>query len=121
MQLDRRNIYVCEKCGEHIVTLDIDEGVTPMFLLGCLATKGCDGFKMVSQMYPKRLAFKYKPSHVWYARKIKRNMDEGLKDHLRRGGLDIRPITTQEFDQWWYKDIPGLLNDEAESEEAHNT
>lgn len=49
-RVGRENVYVCDKCHGHIVTVDRDPGVTPMFL-GCRATEGCDG-QMVSSGYP---------------------------------------------------------------------
>lgn len=36
MSEPRINVYVCEKCGGHTVTVDVDEGVTP-FMIGCHA------------------------------------------------------------------------------------
>lgn len=36
MREPRINVYVCEKCHGHTVTVDVDEGVTP-FMIGCHA------------------------------------------------------------------------------------
>lgn len=36
MNEPRINVYVCQKCGGHTVTVDVDEGVTP-FMIGCHA------------------------------------------------------------------------------------
>ena len=45
----KKNIYTCDKCKGHIVTVDIDRGVTP-FMVECKATLGCKGM-MKSSMY----------------------------------------------------------------------
>jgi hypothetical protein len=82
------NKYICQTCAGSIVTVDIDEGVTP-FTLNCRATQGCGG-KMISEMY--RVDQSLKPEFEFYKvteRKLKR-MDAATADHCRRGGLLIR-------------------------------
>lgn len=96
MSEPRVNVYVCQKCGGHTVTVDVDEGVTP-FMIGChaketephpaesglrafeeaLAKKGvrvkerlklkCDGMAH-SSFYPKgpRPAHIGEPKWEWY-------------------------------------------------------
>ena len=46
---ERINQYTCRDCKESTVTVDVDEGVTPMFL-ACRATPDCKG-TMASAMY----------------------------------------------------------------------
>ena len=46
----RKNIYKCQKCGGEIVTIDTDEGVTPVFLAPCFANNACGGV-MQSALY----------------------------------------------------------------------
>lgn len=100
MEKDRRNIYTCDECFGQIVTLDVDEGVTPMFLR-CRATPKCEG-NMSSAMYPKRLPIKYKPTYEWYkpTGKAFKKLNSGMKDHVERGGLDLRPILKKNYDEW---------------------
>src|SRR5687768_10420783 len=45
----KKNIYVCDACKGHIVTVDRDHGVTP-FMITCHATLFCKGM-MKSSMY----------------------------------------------------------------------
>lgn len=45
------NAYTCDTCGLNTVTIDVDLGVTPMFL-ACRRTPGCKG-RGVSAGYPK--------------------------------------------------------------------
>ena len=81
------NQYTCKGCGERIITIDKDEGTTPM-QLACRATVGCGG-SMVSSMYRVNQAMK--PTHEWYkpAHKIK---NPAMREHVKMGGLMIRRI-----------------------------
>lgn len=45
----RLNIYTCEKCRGHVLTRDVDKGVTP-FMIPCMATDDCDAM-MTSSFY----------------------------------------------------------------------
>lgn len=87
----RLNRYTCQKCGQGIVTIDEDEGVTP-FMLACRATKGCDGI-MQSSFYrtdesegAAQFAWR-KPSRKEYEAS-----SPGMKQHFDMGGLDIHQI-----------------------------
>lgn len=90
------NAYRCDKCGGNTVTLDVDEGVTPMFL-GCRADgteTGCDG-RAVSMGYPKGPAPAWAvPQWEWYkpAPIEMRGMSPEMRDHIQRGGLALRRI-----------------------------
>jgi len=82
------NQYTCRECDRNIVTIDVDEGVTP-FMLACRATDGCKGM-MVSGMY--RVDQTLKPQFEWYQptpKKIKK-LNPEMRDHCERGGLLIR-------------------------------
>jgi hypothetical protein len=91
----RENVYTCPKCKGMTVTVDIDEGVTPMFL-NCRASGregDCDGMA-VSAMYPKGPRPPHVPAPAWewfkptgkdYAR-----LSPAMKEHVDAGGLDIR-------------------------------
>lgn len=93
-RVGRENCYVCDKCLEHIVTVDRDPGVTPMFL-SCRATEGCDG-QMVSSMYPdpsKKPASIGPATWEWYRPDFTQHYDREMKDHINRGGLILRRIS----------------------------
>ena len=91
----RENVYTCPKCHGFTVTVDVDEGVTPMFLK-CRASGSegdCDG-NAVSAMYPKgpRPSYVPAPSWEWFkpTGKAYKKLSPAMKDHVDRGGLDIR-------------------------------
>ncbi|MBN8995919.1 MAG: hypothetical protein J0H94_11900 [Rhizobiales bacterium] len=87
----KKNIYVCERCKGHIVTVDRDEGITP-FVLACRATEGCLG-PMRSSMYRVfdqdiGAGFEwYKPEAAEAA-----GLPPAYAEHVRSGGLLIRKI-----------------------------
>lgn len=98
----RINVYVCQVCGGHTVTVDVDEGVTP-FMIGCRRQQGprrqCKGIAQSSfyQRVPLHIG---EPQWEWY-----RPTDEQLKniysgdsleqmrEHVAKGGLDLRGRT----------------------------
>lgn len=94
---DQINIYSCPECGQETVTIDRDEGTTPMFLK-CRATPGCMG-RAVSRFYPK-FAPGEAPEPVWEW--YKPNAEEATKQgpamlhHAMMGGLFLRPIAPKE-------------------------
>lgn len=53
---DYLNTYVCEKCGHHVLTLDLEAGVTPFMIL----CERCDG-TMTSRCYHQ-----HQPNFLWY-------------------------------------------------------
>lgn len=85
----RLNIYVCDDCGLHIVTKDVDQGTTP-FIVNCQCTPRCLG-KMYSSMYrvwdPKE---KMRWTHEWYKPSVLLNMSPAVLDHVANGGLLLR-------------------------------
>lgn len=95
-RVGRENVYSCETCGGHIVTVDRDPGVTPMFL-GCRATDGCTG-RMHSNGYPDPAT---KPAHIgpatweWFRPASTKGMSAGMRQHVEQGGLELREIATQ--------------------------
>lgn len=42
MAKGEKNSYTCIKCRQQIITIDSNDGTTPMGIR-CRATKGCDG------------------------------------------------------------------------------
>lgn len=93
--MSRENVYTCPKCRGYTVTVDVDEGVTP-FLLDCRASgreADCDGMAR-SAMYPQgpRPAHIPEPAWEWFkpTGKAYKRLSPAMKDHVDRGGLDIR-------------------------------
>ena len=88
MSKGKKNGYTCQKCNGQIVTIDIDDGVTP-FAIACRATKDCDGL-MYSAFYsiPQFLPAQYE----WFKPKSLKGYGREMKEHIRKGGLDMREI-----------------------------
>lgn len=83
----KKNIYVCEKCQGHVVTVDVDAGVTP-FMLGCKATDGCKGM-MKSSMY-RVYDQTMKAAFEWHLQSSTVGMSEAMNHHTEMGGLSLR-------------------------------
>lgn len=88
------NAYTCPVCHLNTVTIDVDPGVTPMFL-GCRRTPGCTGMA-TSAGYPagpppeellKHLDWEWSTPTEREFRKLSHE----TKDHVERGGLVLRP------------------------------
>lgn len=85
------NIYTCEVCRGHIVTRDLDAGVTP-FMIGCEVDSCCPGF-MKSSMY-RVFDERMRESHQW---RKPQNVDELAAlsrheaEHVANGGLILYP------------------------------
>lgn len=65
MSDERINVYVCQKCGGHTVTVDVDEGVTP-FMIGCHAKESTvhpaeGGDKAYAEALERDLGVRVKP------------------------------------------------------------
>ena len=85
------NVYTCESCGSRIVTVDRHEGTTP-FMIAC-EREGCLGYAQ-SSFYrnPERLT----PTKEWFRPSFFHRLclrGAGQRDHVRRGGLLLRPIS----------------------------
>lgn len=87
------NTYTCRVCAARIVTINRVEGTTP-FMLNCRVKPGCKGV-MQSGFY--RGDQSETPTHEWFRPSIKAARRQGpdMVDHVRKGGLDIRPIVTK--------------------------
>lgn len=87
------NAWHCPKCGRNTVCIDVDPGVTPVFLK-CRKTEGCDGMA-VSAGYPnsepperitKQLEWEWAlPTPEQY-----KELDEEMKKHIDEGGLMLQ-------------------------------
>jgi len=87
----KKNIYLCDYCGRGHVTLDVDEGTTPMFMK-CLH---CGG-RCASLMYmaPQQLLAKVPPAVEWYHPSDEElaTLSEATQDHVRTFGLISREL-----------------------------
>ena len=105
MSAEDKNAYYCETCAGYIVTIDRDDGVTPMFL-ACRAPRitgdKCPG-TMRSMMYPEEpwpekdgfgKAIPTEPTWEWFKPSFKnaRRKGPGFLDHALMGGLELREI-----------------------------
>jgi hypothetical protein len=111
MSTGRKNAYYCWDCQGYVVTIDRDEGVTPMFL--ACRVKGeptdpandCKG-RSTSMMYPDEPwsekdgygnPIPTEPTWEWYSpdaaeRKRLKRKDPGTFEHVQKGGLLLRKI-----------------------------
>jgi hypothetical protein len=89
------NAYKCNTCLKCVLTVDMDRGVTPMFM-GCKATEGCNGTSN-SAGYPKTsppLESLDRPKYEWYRPEANAlglfHEDQQVDEYIRRGGLLLR-------------------------------
>lgn len=87
------NVYTCTSCKHPIVTINLDEGVTP-FMIGC-PRKEC----ALGKFTDARSSFynvdqRIIPVYGWYRKK---EADPGGLDHHNNGGLFLRKLTKDEF------------------------
>lgn len=83
----KKNIYVCEKCKGHVVTVDVDEGTTP-FTIACKATIFCDGW-MKSSMY-RVFDQDMRAGWQWYRPTAVEIVAPEARSHVEQGGLLLR-------------------------------
>lgn len=83
----KKNIYTCEKCKGHIVTVDLERGVTP-FMIGCKSTVNCKGM-MQSSMY-RVFDQEMRADHEWYKPTAVQSLSPWERDHVSQGGLLLR-------------------------------
>lgn len=86
MSKGKKNSYTCQACAGQIITVDIDDGVTP-FALDCRAKKGCNGI-MYSAFY--RVDQSLPAQFEWFKPVSLKGYDAAMREHIRLGGLDIR-------------------------------
>jgi hypothetical protein len=96
----KKNLYVCETCGGHKVTIDRDEGTTP-FIIKC---DEC-GEMMYSALYDVNQHIR--PTHQWIAPtdeelRIALNVIDNINkrvrlyQHIKAGGLFLVEIDDKE-------------------------
>lgn len=86
------NNYICQACGGRIVTVNRVKGTTPFMVL-CRVKDGCKGV-MQSALY--RCDQSETPTHEWFKPSLKEAARQGkdMLNHVRDGGLDLRPIVS---------------------------
>ena len=99
MELERRNAYFCQSCRKVTITVDVAEGVTPMFI----QCPHCEKEMASSFMYQvpgcMRMTTKegkmvtLPADYEWYKPDAKTKLHPQLKDHVKQGGLLMRPRT----------------------------
>lgn len=84
-----RNMYVCDTCFGHIITLQIDKGVPP-YLVGCLATLNCRGMMQSSlnRVYDQRVRADFE-WHKPTAEEVA-SYPEDARQHIAQNGLTLR-------------------------------
>ena len=85
----KKNIYTCEACHEHVVTVDRDAGVTP-FTIACQCTSGCKGW-MKSSLY-RVFDQSMKATFEWYRPSATEVLEPWEATHVGKGGLLLRRI-----------------------------
>jgi hypothetical protein len=90
------NAYHCRECGANTVTIDVDPGVTPMFL-ACRRTPGCKG-TAVSSGYPATVppqSILDAPRWEWFLPKgfDYAHLSPEMRQFIDDGGLELRPWT----------------------------
>lgn len=105
------NIYDCEN-GHEVVTLNIHEGVTPMFM-NCPKCKklGHHKVKCTSRWFDVPQDFSLQPDIEWFkpTREQIKKLDPVSRDHVKKGGLMDRPayktghaLWHPEYGEWVY-------------------
>jgi hypothetical protein len=99
MKIPRENAYICPK-GHVTMTVDVADGVTPMFL-GC-RDLGCREIAQ-SRMYPRQPRPENFPAPKWeWYRPTQKQAERkehkypGTLDHVKNGGLLLRERTGAE-------------------------
>lgn len=89
------NIYTCQRCRGHIVTRDIAEGVTPFMLPSyefCPNKCGGRGDRVTMQSSMYRVWNQsMREDYQWYRPTEGEAYDPAYRDHVKQGGLIIRP------------------------------
>lgn len=84
----KKNKYICDSCGGEIITVDLDDGVTPAFLR-CKISDDCRG-TMHSSWY--RVKTTRPAQYEWFKPASLKGYSRGMKQHIEMGGLVLRKI-----------------------------
>lgn len=93
---NRVNCYKCDRCGTITKTIDVDDGVTP-FGHTC---EHC-GNPFATSTFYNDIAPKQRPTQEWYRPSLEetlkwRSKNESMMNHILNGGLDVRPIKSEQ-------------------------
>lgn len=96
IKLPRENVYVCNLCGRLMITVDVDTGVTPMFINCRAGDDKCQG-SAISGMYPlaPRPASLPAPEWEWFRPPLSQYFCP-MSDYELKGGLTLRKRTDRE-------------------------
>ena len=91
MAKDETNAYVCKTCRRVMVTVDLEEGVTPMMLNCdmCPGTAYSCFYRVPPDLIPQ-YAWK-KPEPADYG-KYRKEVRAAVREHVERGGLCLYRI-----------------------------
>lgn len=103
MKLERRNAYFCKECRKVTITVDIDEGVTPMFI----QCPHCKSQMANSFMYQVPGCMRYDftkginvlpADYEWYKPNEKETLmlSKSEAEHVFKGGLLMRKRTDKQ-------------------------
>lgn len=92
MKLERRNAYFCKACKRLTITVDIDKGVTPMFIL--CPHCNCSATSFMYQL-PGALHIGVEADYEWYKPNEKETLmlSKVEAEHVFNGGLLMRKRT----------------------------
>src|SRR5574343_971923 len=99
MKLERRNAYFCKNCRKVTITVDVDEGVTPMFIKCPFCGEMANSF-----MYqiPGCMRFDFSKGigilpadYEWYKPAKDDKIAKYEMEHVSRGGLLMRSRTNK--------------------------
>lgn len=92
MKLERRNAYFCKACKRLTITVDIDEGVTPMFIL--CPHCNCSATSFMYQL-PGALHIRVDADYEWYKPDEKETLmlSKFEAEHVFKSGLLMRKRT----------------------------
>ena len=92
MKLERRNAYFCKVCKHTTITVDVDNGITPMFIL--CPHCGCSATSFMYQL-PGALHIGVEAEFEWYKPDEKQTLmlSKGEAEHVFNGGLLMRKRT----------------------------
>ncbi len=98
----RINVYVCPKCKGETITINAVDGLTP-FLIKCRSVGGCHEEMAQSSFY--RVDQNLIPTYEWYRpdQAELAGLDEGVRDHVQRGGLILRRIDGAMREKYGYR------------------
>ena len=86
----RRNAYTCDVCDQHLVTVDTDEGCTPM-MIPCEVTPNCPG-TMHSHWYSGAVVKSSIPTTHEFRRPTPEEyllLTPAFQEHIDAGGLEL--------------------------------